>query len=356
LNPPTAGGPNGWTESRFLSEIDHETNDDRRSFRPRFNAVAIAVTASSVAVIVLSMLVIAARVPWWLAAMAGLISGAMAGSILGGLVLAQRYFEEHAALARYITRLSNFSIKNRSDSFQMLLAPGTGPIAELSEHVHRLVTEVYGGYTEAMHLRRTINETIQAEVRKARKRLSHIAYIDNLTGLSNRRALEETMPDILESAKREHFDCVCLTVDVDFFKDVNDRLGHDQGDEILKHLADSVRTVVRESDMAFRLGGDEFVILLIDINIDGADEAAGRLQRQFAQMAWPNSVRRLCPKPTLSIGGVSLVRTGAMSAVELLRFSDEAMYGAKRAGKGRENVVGASGASARNKALVATSA
>ncbi len=260
---------------------------------------------------------------------------------------AKEYIQEQAELRKYSERLESFNLRDRGETLSSLRLSSNSVAGRISSNVHRLLTEVYQGYAESNHLRRTIKDTIEKETEKATNRLGHIAYIDGLTGLSNRRAFDETMPAVFSETMSDKSDSVLLTIDIDYFKEVNDYVGHDRGDEVLKFLADSIRSVVRDSDTAFRLGGDEFVIFLINVSIDESAEIAHRLQCQFAQLPWSTDIKRQCPKPTLSIGGVSTRLSNSTSMESLQKYSDEAMYGAKRAGKGCENIIGASSDSQR---------
>jgi len=269
--------------------------------------------------------------------------GTVSGVFLTGVLLSAPLRAEQKQLREYSERLSNFRIRGRESAFESLkLKSSSGVVNSVSNEVHRLVTEVYAGYAEGLHLRRTLETRIVTERRKAKARLDHVAYIDGLTKLSNRRALDETLPDVLNDVLEGNGDAVCLTIDIDYFKDVNDQIGHDRGDEVLRFLGDSIRSIIRESDYGFRLGGDEFVLTLVDVSLNDAAEIAHRLQKYFRQLPWPDAVARICRRPTLSIGGASVRQSQVDSVDDLLKRSDDAMYEAKRAGKGTERIVGAS--------------
>lgn len=285
----------------------------------------------------------AAGVSIYLTITVAFLIGTVSGILLTGILLSAPLRAEQQQWQVYLERLSKFRIRDRSSTLESLkLNSSSGIVGALSNEVHRLVMEVYAGYAEGMHLRRTLDTRIAAEVRKANARLDHVAYVDALTGLFNRRAVDETLPVVLNEILEGNGDGVCLTIDIDYFKDVNDWIGHDRGDAVLRFLGDSIRAVIRESDYGFRLGGDEFILFLVDVSLNDAAEIAHRLQKYFRQLPWPDAVARICRRPTLSIGGVSVRQSRVDSVHDLLGRSDDAMYSAKRSGKGTERIVGAS--------------
>jgi diguanylate cyclase (GGDEF)-like protein len=158
------------------------------------------------------------------------------------------------------------------------------------------------------------------------------ALVDSLTGLANRRSLEETLRSELARAVRFN-DHICLVLaDLDDFKQVNDRYGHPAGDEVLKEFAEALRATVRESDVAGRWGGEEFALVLT-----GADAAGGaRLAERAREMI--EARRLLAPDGseltvTASFGVASFPEVRELG--DLLAAADSALYAAKRDGKNR---------------------
>ncbi|MFL5828079.1 MAG: GGDEF domain-containing protein [Thermoleophilaceae bacterium] len=160
---------------------------------------------------------------------------------------------------------------------------------------------------------------LQQEGEAARR----LARVDPLTGLGNRRALEESLAAEVSRCERTGSTLSVLVIDVNGFKGINDRHGHLAGDGCLRQVADAVRSSLRDMDSAFRWGGDEFVILLPETDSVSARAAAKRLRETMAVT---------CREPTgesLSIGcGVAQLDDG-MSANELLTMADLALVGAK---------------------------
>ena len=161
-----------------------------------------------------------------------------------------------------------------------------------------------------------------------------LAHHDLLTGLPNRimkrKRLNELLCGPLSSTNgQEHFMVFCL--DLDGFKEVNDRFGHAVGDAVLIAVACRLRDSVRDEDFVCRVGGDEFVVLLPALS---TDEAASIARRIIDRISQPYDLGRLMqPRVGISIGGACAPQDG-VSGDELLRSADRALYEAKRRGKG----------------------
>jgi diguanylate cyclase (GGDEF)-like protein len=155
---------------------------------------------------------------------------------------------------------------------------------------------------------------------------ARLALLDSLTGLPNRRMLA----DRLERAIGEHYQTGTIVglalLDIDRFKDINDSLGHDRGDELLQQVAERLRGDLREEDVVARLGGDEFAILLPDVrSVADADAAARRVRQLFVP---PFMLGELALHVDTSIG-VACLPDHADDASSLMRMADVAMYTAK---------------------------
>ena len=186
---------------------------------------------------------------------------------------------------------------------------------------------------EARQLHRTLDHRITEATALATRKMRKIVVRDPLTNLGNRRFLEENLEPLVGSVLLSASDLVCVMIDMDNFKLVNDVRGHALGDELLVLLADLIRATTREEDYAVRLGGDEFVVLMPNCTTQRAYEFAERLRQLFLQRTRPNFQSDLIPN--LSIGIASLCRDHLNSGRELLEKADENLYGAKRKGKAR---------------------
>jgi len=154
-----------------------------------------------------------------------------------------------------------------------------------------------------------------------------MALHDVLTGLPNRRLLEDRLENMLERAERNQLRAAVLMVDLDGFKQINDAYGHAVGDEFLREAALRLGSVVRKADTLARTGGDEFTVLVSDIaQPNGAEILAQKLQQVLDQ---PIHVRDLKLRVSGSIG-VALYPDDGKTANELCAVADADMYQAKR--------------------------
>lgn len=162
------------------------------------------------------------------------------------------------------------------------------------------------------------------------EQIQHLAYHDGLTDLPNRRLLRERAEQLLALARRHKFPVSLGYLDLDRFKEVNDTLGHDAGDELLQAVALRLVRVARETDTVARLGGDEFAILWPQTGHEGARIAATRVLECFQQ---PFAVRQEVLSVEASLG-IAVYPGDGDSLEELMRAADVAMYRAKGARTG----------------------
>ncbi|WP_295532416.1 sensor domain-containing diguanylate cyclase [uncultured Pseudacidovorax sp.] len=203
------------------------------------------------------------------------------------------------------------------------------------------VTYALDGYRRAMyqHASEMKLRAQVEEIKALQARLYEQTMCDPLTGLFNRRHLEKALPSAIESAQAEGHELALLIVDIDHFKNVNDRYGHDVGDEVLKSVASIMQTAAQPEELVYRYGGEEFVILLPGCTADAAMRRAEQLRSQFLQT--PLVLGEGAIHGTLSCG-ISVYPTHGANARELLRSADAALYRAKAKGRNRSEIFGAS--------------
>jgi diguanylate cyclase (GGDEF)-like protein len=178
----------------------------------------------------------------------------------------------------------------------------------------------------------------EAQLREREGELRHLAFHDPLTGLANRALFYERVEHAFRTHNRSGSTLAVLFVDLDGFKQINDKRGHSVGDSVLAEVAVRLRTCVRDSDTVARLGGDEFAILAEQMT---ASEHAETVAAHITQaLQAPFNVNGASTRVTASVG-VAFRSPGVSSVDDLLRSADEAMYVAKTAGKDRFSVVGA---------------
>lgn len=159
------------------------------------------------------------------------------------------------------------------------------------------------------------------------QQLLEMAYRDPLTGLGNRKAFDEQLGQALLRAGSGGSELALLYLDLDRFKEVNDRFGHDIGDALLRTVAERVRSTLRQPDKAYRLGGDEFAVLLEDSQENNPQRLAERLLAALVQPIALNGERIDFGTPSI---GIALYLRHAGDAEGLVRAADSAMYEAKR--------------------------
>ncbi len=173
------------------------------------------------------------------------------------------------------------------------------------------------------------------ERKEVELQIERLAFFDVLTGLPNRRLLMDRLQRVTVASGRSQAHGALLFIDLDNFKDLNDTLGHDTGDQLLVRVARRLLACVRESDTVARFGGDEFVVLVGGLHTDVAQassEAAAIAQQILSALGKPYDMDGISHHSTPSIG-IALFGQAPCTADELLKHADLAMYQAKAAGR-----------------------
>jgi diguanylate cyclase (GGDEF)-like protein len=168
------------------------------------------------------------------------------------------------------------------------------------------------------------------------EKLRALATLDPLTNTFNRRAIEDYIEIEFSRARRTHSQIAVLMMDIDNFKDINDRLGHQVGDKVMQLFANIVKNNIGESDLLARWGGDEFLMVLPDTNIESARELAQKLKALVSDQISVESSELQDRPLTVSIG-VAGTNGKNLGWSALISRADRAMYAAKT--KGRNQVV-----------------
>ena len=164
------------------------------------------------------------------------------------------------------------------------------------------------------------------------KQLLELSRMDSLTALHNRRAFDERFADAFDQAQRYHRPLSLAVIDVDHFKRINDRCGHDVGDAVLRQLAQRIADGTRQSDFAARLGGEEFAVLLPETALFEALQFGEKLRASIA--AEPLAGEHV----TVSVGIASFPHSHVESTSQFFRAADQALYRAKDNGRNRVEI------------------
>jgi diguanylate cyclase (GGDEF)-like protein/PAS domain S-box-containing protein len=177
---------------------------------------------------------------------------------------------------------------------------------------------------------RDISDRIHAE-EKAKEELTRMANTDSLTGISNRRAFFERLDSELKRIKRNGSTLSILIIDIDHFKKVNDKFGHDMGDHVIRQVARIIRECLRETDLAARLGGEEFGVFLPDTPTEGAFWVAERIRSCIAKEDFGNA--NMPVGVTVSIGVGDTAHVTDVDSTHLYKLADTRLYIAKNTGR-----------------------
>ena len=214
-----------------------------------------------------------------------------------------------------------FPLTEEKREVSLVLPDGTPLIADL-----RVTGSTWNRELVSLATLRDVTETALM-----RERLKQEALTDYLTGLYNRRGFMTLGEDRLQLAARLGKTLVCLFLDLDGFKDVNDTLGHDEGDTLLRETADVLRETFRASDLIGRIGGDEFAVLLLCDLPEQVEATRNRLQTVLENANARSG--RPCPL-ALSMGLATKAPGGVLSLEDLMDTADKRMYKEKNARKG----------------------
>ncbi len=174
------------------------------------------------------------------------------------------------------------------------------------------------------------------EQMKLEATLRMLSSTDGLTGLANRRTFDDTMQREWRRAQRGNYPMAVIMADIDHFKKFNDTYGHLEGDECLKKVATALKNAVRRAgDLAARYGGEEFVLLMPMTTVNEATQIAEDIRTSVESMKIRHEKSRVNDFVTLSLGAAALLPQQGMSAEDLIKEADKAMYQAKEMGRNR---------------------
>lgn len=228
-------------------------------------------------------------------------------------------------ITRHLEAIAKFS---RDQSMENLNIPMTLDRKENKWTKNDLLQELVDSFN--VMRKRIFNDIKEQE--KMTNELCHMANHDHLTQLPNRNLFSDRIEQMVQFSQRNNQEFAILFVDLDDFKNINDTLGHDIGDEVLKQVADRLKLVTRKSDTIARIGGDEFIIILSNIeNLKIVERVANKITQVLGSGYHLNG-KQYYISPSI---GISLFPKHGTTADEIVKCADQAMYMAKKQGKNK---------------------
>ena len=213
-----------------------------------------------------------------------------------------------------------------------------GPAGELARAFNELVHQLAASRAQITNYQNSLESQVRErtkELRTATQRAVQIAQTDSLTGLPNRLLFRTRLEDAIRIAAADRSRVAVLFIDLDFFKNFNDSLGHDAGDDVLREAAARLKDAIRQDDLVARFGGDEFVVLITRLEAQHAGHVALTVAEGIIEaLIKPIDVAGTRHTMPASVG-IALYPQDGSDAGELLKNADTAMYAAKQAGRNR---------------------
>ncbi|PLX81840.1 MAG: diguanylate cyclase response regulator, partial [Desulfuromonas sp.] len=181
---------------------------------------------------------------------------------------------------------------------------------------------------------------LQDDLKAQNLKLEKLSNIDPLTEIANRRALMRALESESQRSERRGHPLSLLMVDIDHFKKINDRFGHQQGDLVLKAVAGAINDGLRDYDLAARFGGEEFTLMLPETDLARAAQVAERVRAKIAGLRLGGRLGSL--QVTVSLGVASRPSPDIQNVDDLIRIADDALYEAKQEGRNRVVVASSS--------------
>ncbi len=233
--------------------------------------------------------------------------------------------------------VGELSVLDGTDASAHVVARGPCKLLAVQEEGFWQLTNVSHAFAVNLLIKlaarlRANNATVSRNVQK-RRQYERAAMFDGLTGIHNRRWLDETLHRMVRRHEKSHGHLSLSLIDIDHFKSFNDRYGHAAGNHVLTVVASTLATNLRPTDLVARFGGEEFVIIFPDTELDAARCAAERVREAVSkqELSMPDGTR--LPPVTISMG-VAELWSGA-TVPNVLKTADFAMYRAKQAGRNR---------------------
>ena len=183
-------------------------------------------------------------------------------------------------------------------------------------------------------------KAVQDKLKKLNQTLLSLTEKDSLTGIANRRKFDNYINNVWNISMEEKTSIALLLIDIDYFKEYNDNLGHLEGDKCLVSVAKTLANLNVRQYFVARYGGDEFVIVLLNCSIEGAVEFGENIKKEMVKIDIPHKFSKTSDRVTVSIGVSSVIPNYDIAINELVRKADGALYIAKKNGRNQVSTEG----------------
>lgn len=258
------------------------------------------------------------------------------GVVVGVLFAVLLILRPARAQARHLTemasRIDRVAKFDRSAGFDDLIClEDEHELMVIARAVHTALATAHADRLEAARLRREMDARVEQQTRANTAQLARLSTTDELTGLVNRRGLDQFLRAAYSAMADGGPEFALVAIDLDHFKRLNDTCGHEKGDLALQAAAEIMEAGIRAGDLAARAGGDELFLVLRAIKPEQAIVIASRIADLYSRHPEGNGL----PWPTMSMGVAMARRHRARSPEHLRQLADAALYHGKRAGRSR---------------------
>ena len=220
------------------------------------------------------------------------------------------------------------------DSVALIAAVNDGELFDFVEYAK--LSKDYGRILKQLRRSTRIADRTTIDLHESNINLADKVHYDSLTGIYNRRFMEDSLARIIRSLSRSGGVLSVLIADIDFFKKYNDTYGHSQGDSCLKTVAETLAgTVMRADDFVARYGGEEFAIILPDTDVNGAKMIASKILENVRAQNIPHKNNDVASCVTISIGITTCKVIHGHSFENYIKRADEALYMSKQSGRNK---------------------
>jgi len=208
--------------------------------------------------------------------------------------------------------------------------------AEFDFEKYARLTEEYGNLLDELRRSTIISDRTTIELYENNIDLTDKVYQDPMTGIYNRRFMEDSLKRVILSLARSGGVLSVMMIDIDYFKKYNDTYGHSEGDACLKEIAETIgKTLLRPDDFVARYGGEEFAVILPDTDETGARFIAGKILENVRERNIPHEKNEVADRVTISIGLTASNAEHPRNGDELIKQADKALYRSKQNGRNR---------------------